>query len=61
MISLSKAIKEDVLHEFIKQQEEVLISIKKSHFDDLAAKLIRAPRPQDRTSDSRVRGGSTGK
>ena len=62
VLTLSKAQKSDRLEEFITEQEAAGIGpIEIDAFRTLAAALIKAPPPKDRTSRSASRDGSSGK
>ena len=61
-ISLSRAIREDKLSIFIRQEEDRKLEYTDEKiFDGTIHSVVKAPRPQDQTLGSRVRGGSTGK
>lgn len=62
MLSLSEAKKSDRLEEFIAEQEAAGVGpIEIDKFKALAAALIKAPPPKDRTSRSAYGGSSIGK
>ena len=62
MISLSEALKADRLEEFIVQELGRGIGpIDRAEFDGAVSKIIKAPRPEDRTSRSSSDGNSSGK
>jgi hypothetical protein len=61
-LSLSTAIKEDRLEEFIQAQEAAGIGpVKEADFLSAASKVIKPATRSDRTSRSASHGGSTGK
>ncbi len=61
MISLQKARASTHLNEFVAQETKREIGpISISHFDKSVEALVKERPPQDQTSGSRVRGGSTG-
>jgi hypothetical protein len=61
-LSLSEAQKTGRLQEFIAQQEALeLQSVSTQTFDKAVRAAAKGSQPRDRTSRSRVRGGSTGK
>ena len=61
IISLSKAIAEDCLSDFIDQAERDGVGeVTAKDFSIALAALITAPPPADRTSRSRARAGSRG-
>lgn len=62
MISLSKAQKTNRLDEFIAEQEAHGVGpIGRHEFSALIKQALKQPKSRGRTSDSRVRGGSSGK
>lgn len=62
MLTLSKAIKEGRLEEFIRQTERAGVGpVSQADFDAAASKVIKHETRSDRTSRSSSRGGSTGK
>jgi hypothetical protein len=62
VLTLSEAKKYDRLEEFIAEQEAAgVVPIEIDAFKALAAALIKAPPPKDRTSRSSFDGNSTGK
>ncbi len=62
MLTLSKAIAEDRLDEFVRQQESVGVApIPEAAFLSAASKVIKTSQQSDRTSRSPSSGGSTGK
>jgi hypothetical protein len=62
MLSLAKALKENRLEEFIRQQEAAGIGpVKEAVFLKAASNVIKHEPRSDRTSRSASRGGSTGK
>ena len=61
-LTLSQARKIGLLQQFANQQEHAGIGpINPKNFDHLVKAAATALPPQDQTSGSRVRGGSTGK
>ncbi len=51
MISLSQAIREDMLEKFIEQQEAAGTGpISEAEFDETASTVIKTPLPDDQTS-----------
>ncbi len=61
-LRLSEALKNGQLQEFISQQEALKVpSISKDELGKLVKAAVTTPPPQDQTSGSPVRGGSTGK
>jgi hypothetical protein len=61
-LSLSDALKQDRLSDFIAQEETRGIgSIERSELDRTLAKLIKAPQSKDQTSRFPLPDGSTGK
>jgi hypothetical protein len=61
-LSLSEAIREDRLLEFIEQEEARGVGpISQKNFDRAVKALATQPRSEDRKSRSASRGGSTGK
>jgi hypothetical protein len=62
MISISEAKKTGRLKDFVVQEESRGIGpISGVELDLVVAKISKAPQPQDQTSGSHVRGGSSGK
>ena len=62
MISLSQALKEDRLSDFIAQEEARSIGpVDRADFGALTATLIKAPQSENQTSRSSSGDGSTGK
>jgi hypothetical protein len=62
MLTLSDAIKSGRLQAFIAEQESAGIGpIDRAEFDGAVGRIIKAPRPKDRTSHSASDGNSTGK
>lgn len=62
MLTLSKAVKEGRLSEFIAQEEARGVgSIDRAEFDRLLVKAVKSPQSKDQTSHYPARGGSTGK
>jgi hypothetical protein len=61
-ITLSQAIREDRLEEFIKEQEAAGIGpVDERYFFQAASRVIKPAKSADRTSRSASRGGSTEK
>lgn len=60
-ISLADALASGDLESFIRQEEGEGRLVDKDVFERRLGRLIKAPRPADRTSRSRARGGSRGK
>lgn len=62
MLTLADAIKDGRLQDFIAQEEARGVGpVDRAGFDALAAKVIKAPQPEDQTSRSASGDGSTGK
>jgi hypothetical protein len=62
MLTLSKALKNGQLQEFIAQEEHLERGQADRHsFDEVIKKAVTKHQSQDQTSGSHVRGGSTGK
>jgi hypothetical protein len=62
LLSLSSAVRDKKLPEFINQEETRGVgSIYHAQFDDVIAALVKAPQSKDQTSRSPSRDGSTGK
>lgn len=62
ILTLAKAIKEDRLEEFIRQQEAAAVGpVDERLFFKAARRVIKHEPQSDRTSRSASRGGSTGK
>ncbi len=62
MITLSKALAENRLEEFIQQQESAGVNpVVEKDFQQLTEKLIKSEQSEDQTSRSVSRDGSTGK
>ena len=62
MISLSEALNQDRLEEFIAQEEARGVGpIKEAEFDLSASSVIKTPQSADQTSGSPRRDGSRGK
>ncbi len=61
-MTLVEAIKSGRLSEFIAEQELLGFGkANKKQFDATVKQAVKAPPPQDQTSDFRARGGSAGK
>lgn len=61
-LTLSEALKNGRLQEFIDEQERLKIPpVKAKDFENLVKRVVKAPPPQGQTSGSRARGGSSGK
>jgi hypothetical protein len=60
-ISLADALASGDLESFIQQEATEGRVADKDEFEQKLGRLIKAPRPADRTSRSRARGGSRGK
>jgi len=59
MLSLAEAIREDLLQEFISQEEaRGVASVSEAEFDETASAVIKTPLPDDQTSGSLRRDGS---
>jgi hypothetical protein len=61
-LTLNEAIRLNRLADFIAQAEaNGVAAADEAEFDERLSALIKAPRPEGRTSRSRARGGSRGK
>jgi hypothetical protein len=59
-LPLAKALETNRISEFVAQEEARGIGpIDRAEFDDAVAKVIKAPRPEDRTSHSASDGNSS--
>jgi hypothetical protein len=61
-LTLSEALASDRLEEFIEQAERAGVgTASEAEFGDALTRVVKAPRPEDRTSRSASRDGSTEK
>ena len=60
-LSLREANTTGRLGQFISEQTGLHGNVGLQEFDSSVCKIVKAHQPQDQTSSSRVRGGSTGK
>lgn len=62
MLTLAQAIRDGRLEDFIEEQEaRGLPPVEKSKLESALARAIKPPQPEDQTSRSVSRGGSSGK
>ena len=62
LLSLSKAIREGRVEEFIRQEEKRGVGpVDRDELDRAVARVLRGSQPDDRTSRSASRGGSSDK